>query len=389
MLRIKNKTLFLFEKSNGKLILYYIIYIEECAIFLVMKKHIFFILFVLFSFSAFAHKAQKQTEKLMPEALTQKWLEWEAAGEDDAQSRLEDLAVEIKKAQPSDTVIYYFPEAKVIYENLLSGVISGDKQKIAENVCRWEVLQKNLVSFQLEQVYYSYRILILVIILVLGMSLVFLILYLVTYRRRKENLIYTAQVIKTQEAERERISNELHDTVCQDLRVLQFQLKDEESVNLCKKIAGDVRNSCYALTPTDLNEGLFEALFSLCEVLKKQSGLEIILCIQDEVKNNQDFKSFPKEKNLNIYRIVQEILSNAIKHSGAEKISLLVRTFNEKNFKIIISDGGKGFDLKSALKTKNHFGLKNIQTRVKSLGGQVNFFTEEGEGTQVSVTVPY
>ena len=354
-----------------------------------MKKHIFFILFVLFSFSAFAHKAQKQTEKLMPEALTQKWLEWEAAGEDDAQNRLEELAIEIKKAQLSDTVIYYFPEAKVIYENLLSGVISGDKQKIAENVGLWEVLQKNLVSFQLEQVYYSYRILILVIILALGMSLVFLILYLVTYRRRKENLIYTAQVIKTQEAERERISNELHDTVCQDLRVLQFQLKDEESVNLCKKIAGDVRNSCYALTPTDLNEGLFEALFSLCEVFKKQSGLEIILCIQDEVKNNQDFKSFPKEKNLNIYRIVQEILSNAIKHSGAEKISLLVRTFDEKNFKIIISDGGKGFDLKSALKTKNHFGLKNIQTRVKSLGGQVNFFTEEGEGTQVSVTVPY
>ena len=354
-----------------------------------MKKHIFFIIFVLFSFSAFAHKTQKQTEKLMPEALTQNWLEWEAAGEDDAQSRLEELAIEIKKAQPSDTVIYYFPEAKVIYENLLSGILSGDKQKIAENVGRWEVLQKNLVSFQLEQVYYSYRILILVIILALGMSFVFLILYLVTYRRRKENLIYTAQVIKTQEAERERISNELHDTVCQDLRVLQFQLKDEESVNLCKKIAVDVRNSCYALTPTDLNEGLFEALFSLCEVLKKQSGLEIILCIQDEVKNNQDFKSFPKEKNLNIYRIVQEILSNAIKHSGAEKISLLVRTFDEKNFKIIISDGGKGFDLKRALKTKNHFGLKNIQTRVKSLGGQVNFFTEKGEGTQVSVTVPY
>ena len=354
-----------------------------------MKKIFAFLISGFLCFSGFCHKAQKQTEKLMYEAITQKWLEWETAGEEDAQSRLEELAIEIKKAQPSDTVIYYFPEAKVIYENLLSGIISGDKQKIAENVSRWEVLQKNLVSFRLEQVYYSYRILILVIILALGMSLVFLILYLVTYRRRKENLIYTAQVIKTQEAERERISNELHDTVCQDLRVLQFQLKDEESVNLCKKIAGDVRNSCYALTPTDLNEGLFEALVSLCGVLKKQSGLEIILCIQDEVKNNQDFKSFPKEKNLNIYRIVQEILSNAIKHSGAETISLLVRTYDEKNFKIIISDGGKGFDLKSALKTKNHFGLKNIQTRAKSLGGQVNFFTEEGEGTQVSVTVPY
>ena len=188
MLSIKNKTLFRFEKSKEKLILYYIIYIEECVIFLVMKKHIFFILFVLFSFSAFAHKAQKQTEKLMYEAITQKWLEWEAAGEEDAQSRLEELAVEIKKAQPSDTVIYYFPEAKEIHENLVSGVISGDKQKIAKNVGRWEVLQKNLVSFQLEQVYYSYRILILVIILALGMSLVFLILYLVTYRRRRKTL---------------------------------------------------------------------------------------------------------------------------------------------------------------------------------------------------------
>ena len=354
-----------------------------------MKKLIFFLLSLLFSFSAFAHKAQKQTEKLMYEAITQKWLEWEAAGEEDAQSRLEELAVEIKKAQPSDTVIYYFPEAKEIHENLVSGIRRGDKQKIAENVGRWEILQKNLVSFQLEQLYYSYRILILVIILALGMSLVFLILYLVTYRRRKENLIYTAQVIKTQEAERERISNELHDTVCQDLRVLQFQLEDEESVTLCKKIASDVRNTCYALTPSDLGEGLFEALISLCSVLKKQSGLEIIFSVQDEIKNNQAFKAFSKDKNLNIYRIVQEILTNAVKHSGAECISLLVRTFDDLRFKIIVSDGGKGFDLKEAFKKKKHFGLKNIQTRVEGLGGEVNYYTAEGEGTQVSVTVPY
>ena len=59
-----------------------------------------------------------------------------------------------------------------------------------------------------------------------------------------------------QASERERISSELHDTVCQDLRVLQFQLEDEESVTLCKKIASDVRNTCYALTPSDLGEGL-------------------------------------------------------------------------------------------------------------------------------------
>ena len=345
---------------------------EECVIFLVMKRFTAFILFVLFFFSAFAHKAQKQTEKLMYEAITQKWLEWEAAGEEDAQSRLEELAIEIKKAQPSDTIIYYFPEAKVIHDNLVSGIIKGDKQKIAENVGRWEILQKNLVSFQLEQLYYSYRILILVIILTLGMSLVFLILYLVTYRRRKENLIYTAQVIKTQEAERERISNELHDTVCQDLRVLQFQLKDEESVELCKKIAGDVRNSCYALTPTDLNEGLFEALVSLCEVLKKQSGLEIILCIQDEVKNNQDFKNFPKEKNLNIYRIVQEGITNARRHGKATKVTVTCGT-EPGRFYIMIADNGKGCD-----KPQQGFGLRHMEERLELLHGRLRYWSDKG-----------
>ncbi len=354
-----------------------------------MKKIFAFLIFGFLCFSGFCHKAQKQTEKLIPEAITQKWLEWEAAGEEDAQARLEELAIEIKKAQPSDTIIYYFPEAKVIHDNLVNGIIKGDKQKISENVVRWEILQKNLAELQLEQVYYSYRLLIFVIVVTVLMSLVFLILYLVTSKSRKESRAFTVQMIKAQEAERERISNELHDTVCQDLRVLQFQLEDEESVTLCKKIASDVRNTCYALTPSDLGEGLFEALISLCSVLKKQSGLEIIFSVQDEIKNNQAFKAFSKDKNLNIYRIVQEILTNAVKHSGAECISLLVRTFDDLRFKIIVSDGGKGFDLKEAFKKKKHFGLKNIQTRVEGLGGEVNYYTAEGEGTQVSVTLPY
>lgn len=86
---------------------------------------------------------------------------------------------------------------------------------------------------------------------------------------------------------------------------------------------------------------------------------------------------------------MQEIITNAIKHSGAESISVLIRTLDEKKFKIIVSDDGKGFDLKKALKKKNHFGLKNIQTRIQSIGGEVFFKTAEGEGAQVTVTVPY
>lgn len=119
---------------------------------------------------------------------------------------------------------------------------------------------------------------------------------------------------------------------------------------MCKKIASDVRNTCYALTPSDLNEGIFEALISLCDHLKKQSGFKIIMCIQNEIREKPAFRDFSKDKNLNIYRIVQGILTNAIKHSAAESISVLVRTFDKNNFKIIVSDDGKGFDFKSALK---------------------------------------
>jgi signal transduction histidine kinase len=138
-----------------------------------------------------------------------------------------------------------------------------------------------------------------------------------------------------------------------------------------------------------LNEGLYEALISLCDILKKQSGVEIIFFIQDEVRKNQDFINFSKDKNLNIYRIVQEVLGNAVKHSGAESVSLLVRTLDEKRFKIIVSDDGAGFDLKSALQKKKHFGLKNIQSRAESLGGKVVFNSAPDEGCQVTVTIPY
>ena len=344
---------------------------------------------LLFIFQAFPHEAKKQSENLTPEALTQKWLEYEGSEQDKSEKLFEEFSVEVEKAAPSDTIVYYFPEAKVIHENILEGIKAGDREKISDNVRSWEILQKNLVRFQLDQVYYSYRILILVIVLALLMSLIFLVLYLVTSKSHKENLAFTAQMIQTQEAERERISNELHDTVCQDLRVLQFQLKEEESITLCQKIASDVRNSCYALTPSDLNEGLYEALISLCDMLKKQSGVEIIFFIQDEVRKNQNFINFSKDKNLNIYRIVQEVLGNAVKHSGAESVSLLVRTLDEKHFKIIVSDDDAGFDLKSALQKKKHFGLKNIQRRAESLGGKVVFNSAPDEGCQVTVTIPY
>lgn len=377
--------------------------------FIYKKQVILIALSFLFLTHGFCHKAQKQSELIEAEFLTEKWLECESAAFCSSsytfQKKLENFYDAVKKAVPSDTVVYYFPDAHDVYKKIcfsldeLLMLVKNEPLDFKEydrlchemnkNLCDWEILQKNIAQFQLKRVNYSYRILIAIIIVLILISLVFFLMYVAISKNRDENELFTSQMLKAQEAERERISNELHDTVCQDLRVLQFQIDDEESVNLCKKIAGDVRNTCYALTPSDLSEGILEALISLCSMTKQTVEQNIILSIQDDIKNNPAIKVFPKDKNLDIYRIVQEIINNAINHSESETISVLVRSCDSTRFKIIVSDDGKGFDLKAALRKKNHFGLKNIYRRAQSIHGEISIKTAPDEGTQTTVIIPY
>ncbi|MGN0738756.1 MAG: sensor histidine kinase [Treponema sp.] len=389
-----------------------------------MKKILFpFFLFLLINTEVFCHEQKMQEESLEPETVTKIWKECEniAGNKNSIKDKnnggaeiqfseeylnlLTACCTEIENSKPDGTVLYYFPEAADIYEKLcqasakLLELAKNDEsdlqeyeslcRQMNESLCDWEILQKNLAQFQSRRISYSYRILIAAIIVLILVLIVFFLMYLVTSKSRDENQAFAIQMQMAQEDERERISNELHDTVCQDLRVLQFQIEDKQSVKLCKKIASDVRNYCYALTPSDLSEGILEALISLCVMTKQTSGQNIILSIQDDIKSNPAIKDFSKDKSLNIYRIVQEILNNAANHSESETISVLVRSFDSNRFKIIVSDEGKGFDLKSALKKKNHFGLKNIYRRAQSIHAEISINSAPGEGTQTTVIIPY
>lgn len=368
-----------------------------------MKKLISFSFLIIFTFSqVFCHEQTKQKMTINPDPLTEKWIKCENSSPEEYKKNLEEFFIEVENSKPEKTILYYFPEVEKLYSDIYlytkelitpdttnSAHIENLRTQINNLILDWEILQKNLTQFKLEQVNYSYVILIFVIVISSLMALIFFVMYLLSSKLRKETSAFTRQMIQTQEAERERISNDLHDTVCQDLRILQFMQKDEEAVTLCKKITADVRNTCYALTPSDLKEGIFDSLISLCSLCKEKTNINVILSIQDDIKQNPVFKSFSKEKNLNIYRIVQEIITNAIKHAEAENISVLLRSFDENNFKIIVSDDGKGFDVSTSVKKKNHFGLKNIQTRAENLGGKIALSSEIGEGTQITLIVPY
>ena len=355
-----------------------------------MKKRICLYLIFMILSQAFCHEAKKQTERVEAEELTTRWEACKKAqGTEKYNSYFDDFYKALKSAKPESTMVYYFPEAEEIYGRLVKAAEIRSIPQMDEAIRDWEILQKSFIRFELQQLSSSYRLVTSVIFVSTILMVVFFLLFLLTSRNRSEDKAFTRQMLRTQETERERISNELHDTVCQDLRVLQFQLDKPESVELCKKIAGDVRNTCYTLTPSDLNEGILEAIVSLCALCRKQNGVNIILSIQEDVKESPAFKDFSKEKNLNIYRIVQEVLTNAVKHAKAENISVLIRSFDQANFRIIISDDGDGFDLKTAFKKKNHFGLKNIKTRTENIEGAITFNSAPGEGTQITLSVPY
>ncbi|MCR4822810.1 MAG: sensor histidine kinase [Treponema sp.] len=401
-------------------------------------KRFFIILFLFFiPLQLFCHRAEKQSFYITPEPITSNWLECEkilhntyindSTFYSDYLEQLETFLKVANETTVSDTVIYYYPQLKEIVPNI--SALSQTLMQVTENwivskkekkaflydaevlslrsqiflkIQDWEILHKNLNNAQLKQIYYSYNTLILVIVITTLLTLVFFVLYLLVSKNRREVKTFTKQMLQAQEQERERISNELHDTVCQDLRVLQFkqeeivdkisgelQSKIEESINLCKKISSNVRNTCYALTPSDLNEGLLEAIISFSQLCAENSAFNLVLSIQDDIKEKAAIKEFTREKNLHIYRVVQEIMNNIEKHAEAESASILIRSFDNNNFKIIISDDGKGFDMKKVSKKRKHFGLINLLTRVKAINGSISINSEVGAGTQVTVTIPY
>ena len=126
--------------------------------------------------------------------------------------------------------------------------------------------------------------------------------------------------------------------------------------------------------------------------IKTETNIEPKLTIL----NNINFKEMDSERFLHFFRIIQEILTNAQKHSKASEISVLIKleVIDAENYiHLIISDDGIGIDKQiidsikeqQIITSKNHFGLKNIIQRVQLLGGEIHFNSDKEFGTEISV----
>src|ERR1051325_1150778 len=199
-----------------------------------------------------------------------------------------------------------------------------------------------------------------------------------------------AAVIEAQEQERKRIAEDLHDSLGHLLATLKLNLQAlpadqqpqlQNSLQLIDQGSTEIRNIAFNLMPRALEEeGLIPELNDLADKIKRSSLFDIIL----QVHNMNDF-TLDSQVKFNIYRIVQEAVSNVIKHADAKEINIQL-TKEDNRLTIMIEDDGKGFK-REELDTFGR-GLRNITARAEWLEGNIAIDSSPGCGTTIVIDIP-
>jgi signal transduction histidine kinase len=208
--------------------------------------------------------------------------------------------------------------------------------------------------------------------------------------------LLSGQIRTTQEQERKYLSRELHDQVGQMLTGLRMELaalarmqsgdSGEASLRITRakdiveQTLGVVRNIAMLLRPSMLDDiGLAPALTWLVKEVSRSSGIEI----SPEIDPLVD--SLPDAHRTCIYRVVQEALTNASRHSGARSIQLILRS-DGPWVHVSISDDGRGFD--AGAPKRRGLGLLGMEERVREFGGSTRISSSPGRGTHIQIQLP-
>lgn len=208
-------------------------------------------------------------------------------------------------------------------------------------------------------------------------------------QKEVENQILRSKV-EIQELTLKSISQEIHDNIGQLLSLVKLNLHSlanrlgddslHESYLLLSQVIGDLRNLNNTFNPDYiLRDGVLAAIDRELAFLNRTKAYQL------EFTKHGDFNSLSHEKQVMLFRMVQEALQNAVKHANASEIKLQVES-GKRDTTISISDNGSGF-LLAVAKSKG-MGISNLEERAKLLHGHLNIFSYPGAGTNVSITVP-
>jgi signal transduction histidine kinase len=200
-------------------------------------------------------------------------------------------------------------------------------------------------------------------------------------------------IVEGQEKERKRIAQELHDGLGVLLSTARMQFSTitqkspearpiiEKAAKLLEQATGDVRKISHNMMPGLLTKyGLFEAVQELFDQVDKPGTLNARVNIEG-IKAR-----LPENTEIMIYRVVQEMLNNSLKHSNARNISLFFK-INSQKMNLQFSDDGQGFDVEKKLEEKS-IGLNSIYSRVNFLDGEITIESEPKKGTKYFIQIP-
>ncbi len=210
------------------------------------------------------------------------------------------------------------------------------------------------------------------------------------------------QIIHAQEEERQRIAREIHDELGQSLIALKLFIssglsetcaRQPEIAGFCESlkrqinnIIDKVRDISHDLRPRTLQVlGLSMAIKVMVEKVESESGLKIRY-------RGLDLKGFLfKGGGINVYRIIQEALTNIMEHAQATEVGINMRA-RDRELRITVEDNGRGIpepERKSRRSRARHLGLSIMNERAKLLGGDLRIESGEKKGTKIILRIPF
>jgi len=222
------------------------------------------------------------------------------------------------------------------------------------------------------------------------------------YDKKKSELEYQEQLLQSQleiqEQTLQNISQEIHDNIGQVLSLTRLNLgtmdlnqpialqqKIDDSTMLIGKVIQDLRDLSKSLNTDYVKEmGLLQAIEYELEMIRKSGAYETTINV-----NGLPFKA-EAQKELIIFRIVQEVINNIIKHAKATEI-LFQADYHPTGIHLTITDNGNGFDLtplNAAGNGKFGLGLRNMNKRAQLIGATFSITSTIGAGTSASIFLP-
>ncbi len=212
--------------------------------------------------------------------------------------------------------------------------------------------------------------------------------------KSRQELQHLKSFFEGEQKERSRLGRELHEGIGSMLLAMNRQLESyrakhrtdgndedlEQLVAMVNNTTKELRNTVHNLIPETISlQGLEESIHNFCQQINKGKKLDIQQYI------NGNWSEVSHDISLNVFRIVQELIHNIIKHSGAT-IAAINIVLVDGNVKMIVEDNGRGINKQSGSKGT---GLKNIRWRVASLKGLMSVESIPGKGTIVHIAIPY